>query len=68
LGARTLEELQQNLDCLKLSLDASQLKKLDGLSDSSYGFPSDFLQGRLIGKLLFGEMRDSIEARSRLLL
>jgi len=68
LGARTAEQLEQNLNCLNISLNASQLQKLDALSDLSYGFPSDFLQGNMIGKLLFGPMRDSIEARSRLLL
>jgi aryl-alcohol dehydrogenase-like predicted oxidoreductase len=68
VGARTMEQLAENLKCLDVLLDEAQMAKLDLFSSVSSGFPTDFLQGAMINKLLFGDMRESIEARSRLLL
>lgn len=43
LGARTLAQLQDNLACVKWSLNAKQLSELDEVSRIEPGFPRDFL-------------------------
>ena len=43
LGARTIEQLRDNLAALDVSLSDVQLKKLDELSSPKLSFPADFL-------------------------
>lgn len=43
LGARKLSQLQDNLASLQLTLDESQLQRLDEASRVDLGFPQDFL-------------------------
>jgi diketogulonate reductase-like aldo/keto reductase len=43
IGARTLEQLEQNLGGLDVKLSAAHLAKLDELSRPSLGFPMAFL-------------------------
>lgn len=43
LGARTVEQLEDNLGCLDLTLTADQFGRLDGASRIELGFPHDFL-------------------------
>ncbi len=45
LGARTAEQLADNLGCLEFSLSAEQLRRLDEASRIELGFPHDFLVG-----------------------
>jgi aryl-alcohol dehydrogenase-like predicted oxidoreductase len=48
VGARTLAQLEDNLDCLGLELSPAHLARLDGLSRVELGFPMDFLsRGRI---------------------
>jgi aryl-alcohol dehydrogenase-like predicted oxidoreductase len=59
LGARTLSQIQDNLACLDLTLDAAQVKRLDGASSVPLGFPHDFLA---TGKaFVYGETFDRID-------
>ena len=43
LGARTVEQLKENLGCLTVSLDEDQMQRLDAVSSISPGFPHDML-------------------------
>ncbi len=45
LGARTLEQLQDNLGALDFELDAAAMAELDQASKIDLGFPHDFLGG-----------------------
>jgi len=43
LGARTLSQLEDNMNCVKWSLSAKQLAQLEEVSKIEPGFPRDFL-------------------------
>lgn len=62
LGARTADQLKDNLACLSLDLSAEDLKTLTDLMPCQLGFPADFLTSPTIENLLFGETRDRIAA------
>jgi aryl-alcohol dehydrogenase-like predicted oxidoreductase len=47
LGARTVEQLRDNLAALDVSLSDAQLRKLDELSSPKLSFPADFLRNAL---------------------
>ncbi len=63
LGASKLEQLQDNLKCLEVSLSPEQLQKLDRVSQIELGFPHDFLGSEMIHDRLFGGTYDSIDHR-----
>jgi len=44
LGARTLAQLQDNLDCLDFELEPDVLRELDRVSAVRLGYPHDFLR------------------------
>jgi aryl-alcohol dehydrogenase-like predicted oxidoreductase len=68
VGARTQTQLTENLGCLQIHLGTEQLNRLNELSAVSGGFPVEFLQSPMMDKLLFGDLRSRIEARSRLVI
>ncbi len=43
VGARTLEQLEENLGCLEFSLEDAQIERLDQISQIDMGFPHDML-------------------------
>jgi aryl-alcohol dehydrogenase-like predicted oxidoreductase len=43
IGARTLEQFDDNFGCLDFSLSAAQVAQLDELSAISAGYPHEFL-------------------------
>jgi hypothetical protein len=47
IGARTHEQLLDNLESVKVTLSAEQMKRLDTASAISLGFPHEFLSERL---------------------
>ncbi|HWQ83317.1 MAG TPA: hypothetical protein VN363_02055, partial [Anaerolineales bacterium] len=61
LGARHLEQLQDNLGALDLTLTPEQIFKLDSLSPIQLGFPHDFLSGSEVRSLLFGDTHPLID-------
>lgn len=65
IGARTPEQLAQNLDCLTVQVDPDALRRLDNLSAVEAGFPVDFLRGAMMQGMLFGDYRDRIDAPAR---
>ncbi len=62
VGARRLEQFQDNLDSLSLKLERSQLDRLDASSRVELGFPHDFYTRDLVKGLVYGGMGDRIDA------
>lgn len=58
LGARTVEQLQDNLSVLSWELSPEQLGYLDEISAIELGFPHDFLEGN---PYIFGATYDKID-------
>jgi aryl-alcohol dehydrogenase-like predicted oxidoreductase len=63
LGATKLEQLQDNLKCLEVTLSPEQLQKLDRASQIELGFPHDFLDSEMVLGNLFGSTYDSMTFR-----
>jgi aryl-alcohol dehydrogenase-like predicted oxidoreductase len=63
LGARKLEQLQDNLKCLEVTLSDEQLQKLDQVSQIELGFPHDFLSSDSMHSNSFNGMYNLIEHR-----
>ncbi|MCA9644123.1 MAG: aldo/keto reductase [Polyangiaceae bacterium] len=63
LGARTLEQLQQNLGCLDVKLTPEQLARLDAETRQPLGFPHEFLQSEMMRRFLSGGEPDALEGR-----
>lgn len=61
LGARTLEQLQDNLASLNLVLSEAQLAQLEAVSAIAYGHPYDFFDKPLVKALTTGGMGDLID-------
>jgi aryl-alcohol dehydrogenase-like predicted oxidoreductase len=61
IGARKLTQLEDNLNSLEIAFSPEQVRRLDGVSAVSMGFPNDLLSGVVRGSL-FGGMRDRIRA------
>jgi aryl-alcohol dehydrogenase-like predicted oxidoreductase len=57
LGARTLEQLEDNLGCLDVELDAEHTARLDDASRIELGFPHDFLASEMVKDVLLGGAR-----------
>ena len=45
IGARTMEQLEDNLGALEVKLTADQIQALNEVSKPKLGFPNDFLEG-----------------------
>jgi aryl-alcohol dehydrogenase-like predicted oxidoreductase len=63
VGARKLEQLKDNLSCLTLKLDASQVGRLDRASAIEPGFPHDLYAKDMVRALVYAGYRDRIDAR-----
>jgi aryl-alcohol dehydrogenase-like predicted oxidoreductase len=61
LGARTVEQLGENLASLEVELDDDQRQRLDDLSGFKPGFPTDFLTATGVLDLIHGELEPQIE-------
>ena len=61
VGARRLEQFKDNLACLDLKLDESQVRRLDAASHVELGFPNDLYERDLVKGLVYGGMRDKID-------
>ncbi|WP_165231686.1 aldo/keto reductase [Aquisphaera insulae] len=62
VGARKLDQFMDNLACLDLRLDASQLDRLDAASRVPLGFPHDFHANEMVNGFIYGGLRDRIDA------
>ena len=61
IGARTAEQVKQNLDCLAFKLDAEQMERLNKISKVELGFPHDFLKSEVPRSFLYGGMAEQID-------
>jgi aryl-alcohol dehydrogenase-like predicted oxidoreductase len=61
LGARTLEQLRDNLGCLDFGLGQDELQALDHASRIDLGFPHDFLAADSLRKILYGDTLPLLE-------
>jgi len=61
VGARTVAQLEQSLDCLKYSLSDGQLESLDSASRIELGFPHDFLKNEMVKSIRFGQSAGRID-------
>ena len=62
LGARTQEQLEENLGALEVLLPAPVLARLEEASAIPLGFPSTFLADDEVVELIFGTTRELIDA------
>src|SRR5690606_5660861 len=64
LGARTIPQMQDNIDCLEWELNQEQLDRLDTVADVDLGFPWSFTYSN---PFVYGNTFDSIDipAKSR---
>ncbi len=61
LGARTVEQIQDNLGCISFTLSSEHLKKLDDVSKIPLGFPGDFFHSWILQDFAFGGSLKKIE-------
>ncbi|CAF0697304.1 aldo/keto reductase [Candidatus Methylacidithermus pantelleriae] len=60
IGARTVDQLRDNLGCLQVHLPPKMMERLDAVSEVSLGFPGDFLRDPQVQDLIFGGTQDQI--------
>ena len=61
LGARTAEQMKQNLACLTFALGDEQMERLNKISQIPLGFPHDFLTSEVPRNLMYGGMEEQID-------
>ena len=61
LGARKVEQLEDNLSSLKITLSDEHLTKLNEASKIDLGFPHEFLNGDSVKDIIFGGTQDMID-------
>ena len=61
LGARTLEQIRDNLGSLEISLSPEHLGRLDEATGVELGFPYEFLERDHIRNLVYAGTRDRID-------
>jgi len=62
IGARRQEQLKDNLACLDVALSVEQMRHLDDASAIELGFPYDFYAKDMVRGLIYGGLRDRIDA------
>ena len=62
IGARRLEQVKDNLGSIEVKLDQPHLDRLDEVSRMELGFPHDFYKKDMVRTIVFGGMRDLIDA------
>jgi aryl-alcohol dehydrogenase-like predicted oxidoreductase len=62
IGARRLEQFRDNLASIDLHLEPAQLGRLDAASRVELGFPHDLYSRDLVKGLVYGGLRDRIDA------
>jgi aryl-alcohol dehydrogenase-like predicted oxidoreductase len=61
VGARTEEQLRDNLGALDVELSAEHLARLDAVGEFRPGFPREFLESEHVRGLIFGDTFDLID-------
>ncbi|MFW6202464.1 MAG: aldo/keto reductase [Gemmatimonadota bacterium] len=60
VGARTREQLEENLAGIEIELTAADLEALDEASAVELGFPHDFLRGDAVRQLVYAGTRERL--------
>ncbi len=63
IGARTLDQFEENCGCLTFSLEDEQIERLNKVSQIELGFPYDFLANEVTRNFLYGGLQDQIDPR-----
>ncbi|MHC5540228.1 aldo/keto reductase, partial [Singulisphaera rosea] len=61
IGARRLDQFKDNLACLDLKLETSQVERLDSASRIELGFPHDFYAKEFPKAIIYGGLRDKLD-------
>lgn len=61
IGARNLNQFEDNMKCLDCVLTADHLARLDEISRIDVGFPHEFLERDIVKDLIFGGKRGLLE-------
>jgi len=61
IGARTKDQIEDNIGCLDVSLSTEQLSRLDAVSRIDRGFPHEFLEDETVRGFTFGGMAGRID-------
>jgi len=61
LGARTAEQITDNLGCLDFTLSDEYLTRLNEISEMNLGFPHDFLASDGARRLVYGSTIDRLD-------
>jgi len=61
IGARTLDQIKDNLGVLEFELSADQLLEIGDLSDFQPGFPWSFLHEEYVLKLIHGKIYPNLD-------
>ncbi|PIP76127.1 MAG: aldo/keto reductase [Ignavibacteria bacterium CG22_combo_CG10-13_8_21_14_all_37_15] len=61
VGARKVEQIKDNLNCLNFDLNDEQMNRLNEISKIDLGFPHDFLLSDVVKEVVFGGTKDSIQ-------
>ncbi len=62
LGARTVAQVEENLQCLQVTLTGEELGQLDALSQIDLGYPHTYLQPQDPRNMAYGGLFDQIDA------
>lgn len=65
IGARTATQLDENLGCIDVQLQAAQVEQLDALTAPEPEYPQALFESEFFQNMMFGELRDRIEIRGR---
>jgi aryl-alcohol dehydrogenase-like predicted oxidoreductase len=61
VGARTADQLADNLQCVEVTLTPGQRSRLDAASATDLGFPHEFLRKDHVRGLVHGDLADRID-------
>ena len=61
LGARTVQQAEENIGCLELTLEPAHLARLDEVSEIEIGYPQRFLASQPLRQALFGKHDASLD-------
>lgn len=67
VGARTAEQLKQNLGCLDFQLQPEQIERLEKAAHIDLGFPHDFLKKESVREMVYGRKHVYIDGHRRLI-
>lgn len=65
LGARKLDQFEDNLKCLEVTISPEQMAQLDKISAIELGFPHDFITGEFVQPRILGGKKELLDGGMR---